>query len=133
MLARLLADLLLLVHVAFVAFVVGGLVLVILGSLRRWAWVRNRAFRIAHLCAIGFVAAQAVLGRLCPLTIWESNLRAIAGEATYRGSFIAHWLEELLYVELPLPVLAALYVVFALLVLAAWFVAPPRPRNRRAR
>ncbi len=47
------ADALLALHVSFVAFVIFGLVLIVVGGLRGWGWVRNRWFRIAHLAAIG--------------------------------------------------------------------------------
>src|SRR5947207_5040882 len=56
-----LADAVLFVHVLFVLFVVGGFALILAGA-RRWGWVHNRAFRIAHLAAIVFVAVETLLG-----------------------------------------------------------------------
>lgn len=53
----LLADIVLTLHVAIVAFVVGGLVLVVVGNLRGWRWVNALWFRLAHLGAILFVVA----------------------------------------------------------------------------
>src|SRR5205814_36270 len=50
------ADLLLGVHFAIAAFIVGGLVLVWAGAARGWGWVRNPWFRYLHLAAIAFVA-----------------------------------------------------------------------------
>ena len=85
------ADLLLLTHVLFVAFVVFGLVLILVGKPMKWGWVRNPWFRFAHLAAIGVVTLQAWLGVVCPLTTWEMALRRRAGDATYTGEFIAHW------------------------------------------
>jgi hypothetical protein len=120
------ADLLLLVHVSFVAFVVLGLALVWLGKALRWAWVRNPWFRIAHLVAIGIVVLQSWLGMICPLTIWEMALRERAGGATYTGSFIAHWLDRILYYRAPLWVFAIVYTVFGALVIASWFWVRPR-------
>jgi len=55
----LLADLVLLLHVLFVAFVVFGLLLIVLGRPLGWVWVRNPYFRSVHLVAIVIVAAQA--------------------------------------------------------------------------
>lgn len=75
-LLRLFADAILIIHVLFVAFVVLGLFAVYLGYFLNWRWVRNRAFRIIHLCAIGYVVVQAWLGVVCPLTTWEMALRA---------------------------------------------------------
>ena len=124
-LLRMLADAVLALHVLVVLFVVLGLLLVLLGR-RRWAWVRNPWFRLAHLVAIGVVVVQAWLGRLCPLTTLEMSLRAQAGDATYAGSFIAHWLQTLLYYEAPIWVFALIYSIFGLLVLAGWWLVPPR-------
>ena len=69
---RILADLVLLLHLAVVVFVVGGLAAVVLGHRQGWSWVRNLPFRLANLAAIGVVAAQAWLGQVCPLTTLES-------------------------------------------------------------
>ena len=123
---RLLADLVLLLHVSFVIFVIAGLVLVLLGGLRGWRWVRNPWFRLAHLLAIGVVMAQAWLGVLCPVTTLEMSLRARAGEAVYPGSFVAHWLESLLYYRAPAWVFIVCYTVFGFLVVAGWYAVRPR-------
>lgn len=68
----LLADLVLLAHMAVVVFVVGGLLLIIVGNLRGWLWVNLLAFRVAHFLAVGVIVVQAWLGELCPLTVLES-------------------------------------------------------------
>lgn len=121
------ADLLLALHVVFVVFVIFGLVLVLLGRLRNWSWVRNPYFRIAHLVAIGIVVVQSWIGVICPLTTWEMALRERAGDAVYSGSFIANWLERLLYYQAPAWVFVVCYTVFGVLVLASWFWVRPRP------
>ena len=128
---RIAADLILAVHTAFVAFVILGLVLIVLGGLRDWRWVRNPWFRLGHLMAIAVVVAQAWLGVICPLTTLEMTFRARAGAATYIGSFIAHWLEELLYFQAELWVFAVAYAAFGLLVVASWVVVRPRSMVRR--
>lgn len=126
MLYRLAADLLLLLHVCFVVFVVAGLALIFLGAARNWGWILNPWFRTAHLASIGIVVAQAWLGRICPLTTWEMALREKAGDVTYAGSFIAHWLQSLLYFEAPLWVFGLIYSVFAAVVVASWLFIRPR-------
>ena len=126
----LLADVILILHVLFVAFVVLGLFVVYVGSLLNWQWVRNRAFRIVHLCAIGYVVIQAWLGVVCPLTTWEMRLRAEVGAATYSGSFIQYWLHSLLYFTLPEWVFVVVYTLFGSLALASWFVVRPNARFR---
>lgn len=128
--AALLADLVLVLHVGAVLFVVAGELLVLAGGWRGWAWVRIRWLRLLHLLLMLFIALQPWLGRLCPLTDWEQALRARAGEATYEGGFIAHWLGELLYVQAPWWVFVAAYSAFALLVVASWWLVPPQRRIR---
>lgn len=123
---RLLADAVLAVHVGFVAFVVVGLVLVFAGGALGWRWVHNRRFRILHLAAIAVVVAQAWLGVVCPLTTLEMALRRRAGDAAYAGSFIAHWMEELLYFDAPAWVFTVAYTLFGLIVVASWWWVRPR-------
>ncbi|MDR7122990.1 DUF2784 domain-containing protein [Rheinheimera soli] len=123
-----LADAILLVHVLFVCFVVFGLVAIYLGYFLNWLWVRNMAFRLLHLFAIGIVVLQSWLGVICPLTIWEMALRKEAGVVTYSGSFIQHWLHQLLFYTAPEWVFILLYSAFGLLVLASWFVVRPKGR-----
>lgn len=126
MLYRLAADLILALHTGIVVFIVAGLVLVIAGGIRGWSWVRSPVFRLVHLAAIAVVVLQAWLGKICPLTTWEMSLRARAGDATYAGSFIAHWLAAFLYYEAPLWVFAVCYTLFGVLVVLAWFWVRPR-------
>ncbi|MGM0831501.1 DUF2784 domain-containing protein [Halomonas qinghailakensis] len=126
-----LADTVLVIHVLFVAFVVLGLIAVYAGYLLNWGWVRNRTFRLIHLCAIGYVVVQAWLGIVCPLTRWEMALRVEAGAATYAGSFIQHWLNSLLYFTAPEWVFILIYTAFGSLVFASWLVVRPNKRPRQ--
>ena len=125
------ADALLTLHFAFVLFVVLSLPLILVGGRLRWAWVRNRLFRQLHLAAIAVVVLQSWLGRICPLTAWEMAFREQAGDATYTGAFVAHWIDALLYYQAPAWVFALVYTLFGLLVLFAWFRVRPRRRGER--
>lgn len=120
------ADFILLTHTFFVAFIVVGLAAILVGKLRSWSWVRNPWFRCAHLAGIGVVVLQSWLGARCPLTVWEVALRERAGTATYSGSFVAHWLEAVLYYRAPAWVFVLSYSAFGVLVVAAWFWVRPR-------
>jgi hypothetical protein len=128
---RFLADLIVVAHATYVGFVVFGLVAILLGGVLRWRWARNLWFRLVHLLAILVVAAEAVLGIVCPLTTWESDLRETAGEAVQEGSFVGHWAHELLFVDVPPWGLTLGYCLFALAVVLAFVVVPPR-LNRAA-
>jgi len=119
----------LLLHFGVVVFVVGGLVLIVAGGLRGWAWVHGLGFRLAHLAAIAVVVVQAWLGRVCPLTTLESSLRLRAGGSGYRAGFIEHWVQRLLYHEAPAWLFTLAYTLFGLLVAAAWWYVPPRRRR----
>ena len=125
------ADGLLIIHALFIAFVVFGLIFIIAGLVRGWRWIRNPWFRFIHLGAIGIVVIQAWLNIICPLTIWENSLRDKAGEATYAGSFIQHWLHKLIFYQAEAWVFTLSYTVFGALVVLAWYLAPPSSPRRR--
>jgi len=125
-----LADAVLVVHALFVAFVVGGQAAVMAGWIRGWEWVRNPWFRGIHLVIIGYIVVQTWLGRLCPLTVWEAELRRAAGQSYHDQSFIGYWLGELLYLDLPWWVFTVIYTAFATLVVVSWVHIPPRRSDR---
>jgi len=84
---RVLADLVVLLHLAFVAFALAGGLLVLV---RRWAVA-------LHLPALAWAAFPEFTGRVCPLTPLENALRARAGGTGYRGGFVEHYLVPILY------------------------------------
>ena len=136
MIYRQLADAVLALHFAVVTFVVGGLVLIIIGNFAHWRWVNALWFRLAHLAAIAVVAAEAWLGIACPLTTFEWWLRAKSGVTSGLAdneSFIGYWLHRLLFYSAPPWVFVLAYTVFGLLVVAAWFWFPPRSSLRAAK
>lgn len=87
MIYSLLADVVLVLHLAFVVFVVAGALLVL-----RWRWVI--AF---HLPAVLWGAYVEFSGRLCPLTPLEVALRERSGEGGYSGGFIEHYVTAWIY------------------------------------
>lgn len=127
-----LADAVLLLHFAVVLFVVGGLALIVAGNVLDWNWVNDGWFRLAHLAAVAVVVVQAWLGQHCPLTILESWLRVQAGVPAYERSFIEHWVQRIIYYDIPFWVFTVTYTVFAALVILAWWRFPPR-RSWRTR
>lgn len=126
----LLADLVLVAHVFIAAYNVLGLAVVWIGALARWRFVGNRWFRGTHLAAMGIVVVEALLGLTCPLTVWENQLRAEAGQAPYAESFLSHWAGRFFYFDAPPELFTAIYLAFfGLMVLSAWLV-PVRWRGR---
>jgi polyferredoxin len=118
----LLADALLVLHFAIAVFIVGGLLLVWAGAALRWPWIGNPWFRYLHLAAIAFVAAEAILGYACPLTIWEDMLRG----GVRPDSFVGRWVKRLLYYEAPEWVFTAAYAAWTLATLLTLRLVPPR-------
>jgi hypothetical protein len=119
------ADLVLALHLAFVAFVAGGLAAIWVGAARGAAWAFARTFRTLHLAAIGVVVAESLAGVACPLTAWEDALRGLQQET----GFIPRMLRALLYWNLPGWMFTLLYCAFGALVVWTWFRFPPRPRH----
>jgi hypothetical protein len=128
---RFLADLVVAVHVLYVGFIVVGQAATLVGIARNWRWVRNPWFRYCHCGAIVVVAAEALLGIACPLTVWEDRLRGWAGEEVTAGSFIGRSLHNLIFYDLPTWVFTVVYVGFAALVLVTAFLAPPERKTPR--
>lgn len=127
---QLLADLVLVLHMALVVFVVGGLVAIVVGNLLRKPWANRLGFRLAHLAAIATVVAESWFGVVCPLTLVEMWLRKQAHQTAYTGSFIEHWVQRALYYEAPAWVFTTVYSLFGLAVAAAWWYFPPRFKRR---
>ena len=87
MIFRALADLVLVLHLAFIVFVVAGGLLAL-----RWSWAP-----FVHLPAAFWGVLVEMLGRVCPLTPLENALRGAAGTAGYAGGFIEHYLAPTIY------------------------------------
>lgn len=122
-----LADLILILHFAFVGFVVAGLALTWLGAAAHWQWVRNFRFRLGHLLAVAFVAIESAAGVMCPLTAWEDALR---GRDSDLG-FIARWVHRIMFYEFPGWVFTVVYLAFAGVVAITWWLVPPKRSRRR--
>lgn len=132
-----LADVIVVLHFAFVAFVAGGMIAILAGIALRKAWARNFWFRVGHLAAIAVVVAESLCGVLCPLTEWEDRLREAGGGTAEPGSFIGRWIHAVLFVDVAPATLTWCYTLFGLAVLAAFVLAPPRwpsiRKNKRAK
>jgi Protein of Unknown function (DUF2784) len=79
---RFAADLVVVAHATFIAFV-------LLGGFLAWRWPR---VLWAHVPALVLTAVLFAFGMDCPLTDLEKYLRRQAGEAVYRDGFVAHYL-----------------------------------------
>ena len=122
------ADLVVAIHVAYVAYVVLGQLAIVIAAPMKWQWARNPWFRFTHLAAIGYVAYEAIFSIRCPLTIWEEKLRALAGQVpTGSETFLGRLLHNLLFIEnQPESFFTALYLGMLLLVIQGVVMYPPR-------
>ena len=122
-----LADLVFALHAGVVLFNVSGLLLIVIGGLVGWAWIRQRGFRIAHVALMALVTLEAIFGLTCPLTLLEDALRGVANEQ----SFVQRWTMALIYWNAPPWVFVLLYVAFLLAVIGAWVAWPPIASKRQ--
>ena len=121
------ANIILFIHISYVIFVVGGMILIFVGNVRGWTWIRNPWFRLIHLLAIIIVIIQSWLNTICVLTTLEMALRNWAGTPAYSDYFIVHWLEKIISFHPPLWAYAVVYTLFGGLVAASRFWIPPQP------
>lgn len=109
------ADLVLVLHLAFVVFVVLGGLLVL----------RHRWIVYLHIPAASWGAFIEISGRICPLTIWENSLRRSAGESGYAESFIEYYLLPIIYpagLTRNVQFVIAGIVIFANIVIYGWLL-----------
>ncbi len=115
MIYRALADLVLVLHLAFIVFVVAGGLLAL-----RWRWAT-----LLHLPAAFWGVLIEISGRVCPLTPFENALRRAAGSSGYSDGFIEHYLVPVVYplglsYPLQLGLAGLVIIVNALLYLFVW-------------
>jgi hypothetical protein len=122
--AAAMADLVLAVHLAIIAFNVFGLVAIPLGAWLGWSFVRVRWWRVLHILSLAVVAVQALFGRACFLTVWQNDLASTETETP----MIMRWVNGLVHWPLPMWAFTAAYVlVFAYVLALYWGVPPRRP------
>ncbi len=129
MLWRVTADLVVAIHVTYIAIVLLGFAAILAGAAARWQWVRNPYFRVAHLAMVLVVCVEAAVGSTCPLTSLESALRLKGGEAGYPRDFIGYWLDRLIFYDAPAWVFLVVYFTFGMLVLLTFWIVPVRLRK----
>lgn len=126
------ANVILIVHFTWAAWMVSGIVLALLGFHwpRLWEW---RVFRTAHL--IGLIATASTPfwpGGTCPLTIWEWQLRNAGTTAAEPQSFIIHWLDKLLFWNVDPIILSLISAAGALATIVIFIMRPPWRKYRAA-
>src|SRR5438105_15672987 len=95
------ADLIVAIHILYIMVVVVGLGLILIGLRRKWNWIRKPWFRVSHLVAILIVVFEVVFDRNCPLSVWDSQLRSLAGQSGSETTFIDRLLWFILFADAP--------------------------------
>jgi ABC-type multidrug transport system permease subunit len=126
-----LADAVMALHAAYVAFVVVGFLAIPIGAAFRASWVRNTRLRVLHLAAMAVVLLESFAGIPCPLTVMEDAMRTRAGDAAGRGDFILRCLHGLIFHDWPPWVFVVLYTIFTAAIVVLMVVVPPRPARDR--
>lgn len=124
-----LADFIAVAHIAYAGTIVLGLVLILIGYFTRWQWVRNPWLRGIHLAMILIVVAEAWAGVTCPLTIWEDQLRTLAGQSFDGESGIAQAIHFLLFFDAPWWVFTACYTICGTMIVLSLVLVPPHWRK----
>ena len=125
------ADAIVGIHILYVAYIVAGLVLILVGLRRKWNWVRNPWFRVTHLIAILIVIYEIIVKANCPLTTWEMQLRAMAGQPVNQTTFMDRLLTFILVADAPRWLVSGLYFAFGLAITLLFVFAPPHWKRVR--
>ncbi|RJQ49082.1 MAG: DUF2784 domain-containing protein [Nitrospiraceae bacterium] len=114
------ADITVVIHLAWIVFLMFG---AFIG--RKYMWVKR-----IHIFGIALAIVLQIFGWYCPLTHLEVWLRKMHDPAqSYSGSFIIHYVEKVVYINLPPGMILVLTIVLALV--SAWLYRPRGRRNLR--
>jgi hypothetical protein len=129
---RILADIIMVIHFLWIIFMLIGFVLTV-RAFWKPAFFDRWVFRTIHLAGILFVAAWELLGKYCPLTLWENALRRkYDPDTNYPGSFIIGHLEDLIYPDVSPLVVMIPTIFIALFILIVFITRPPSKFQRKA-
>ena len=121
------ADVILLMHFAFVVFVVLGFVFIWIGHYFKFKCVQNAKFRTCHMLSMGLVLCESLIGTICPLTEWENELRLKGGQnQIYETSFVKDWVHKIMFFDFSERTFMIIYVGFFLLMLLTFWIIPPK-------
>ncbi len=96
---KILADSVVLIHFLWILFLFFGAI---------WG-IKNKAVKIFHISGLAFAFVIQIFGWYCPLTYLEVWLRSKHDFAlTYTGSFVIHYVETMVYIELSRPLILIL-------------------------
>lgn len=124
-----LSDILIVLHLLWAAFMIGGCMLAIVGIFRQ-ACRYFKKLRTIHLLGILFTASVPLWSGICPLTRWEDALRFGSGTVPPR-SFLADLAHRLLYIDVPIWAITAGTTFVAVVTVVLYFLYPPWKRPEK--
>ncbi len=134
---RVFADILVMIHFLWILFMLAGFFMTLWAMICRYCRHQRCRFldrwilRSVHLGGIAYVGLLAMLGKYCPLTVWEYRLRLQDDpDLAYPGSFIASIIERLVYPSVPPAAILIPTLVVAGVTLAAFVICPPEKIKR---
>ncbi len=119
------ANLILIFHFMYVLFIVAGLLIIYLGYLMKWKFIKNPIFRWMHLSAMGIVIIELLFGIFCPLTEWEAELRGAQTISSYSSGFVPYWVHRLLFYNWSAWIFSLVYISIFILIIVAMLIIPP--------
>ncbi len=122
-----LADLMMLLHLALASYITAGLVLIPIGCKLEWNWTKNWKMRLTHIILIGLITAETIFGLTCPLTLIEYSLRDVDPP----DSIVRYWIGKLLYWNLPHQIFIAIYSFSLAWVMFLWIKCPPKTKTNQ--
>ena len=136
MLYKILADLVVLIHFGWILFMLWGFVLTVCSSVLVYVPLAAKGrgikffdrwiFRTVHLAGIVYVAILTILGKYCPLTILENDLRGqYDAGLTYPGSFVIHYVEKIVYPEANFLIFVIPTTIIAVFTILMFIIRPP--------
>ncbi len=130
MLYKFLADIIVIVHLGWISFMLIGFILTLCGFF--WKGFFDKwLFRIFHVFGIAYVSLLAIMGRYCPLTVFENMLRAKYDPSlTYPGSFMIYYFERLVYPDVN-PLIIHIPTIFIAVFTVLMFIIRPPQKIRK--
>ena len=126
MLYKILADIIVTLHLLWILFMLIGFMLTLRGFFRK-VFFDRWLFRTLHLLGIIYVSLLAILGKYCPLTLWENSLRAKYDPTLiYPGSFIIHYIEKLVYPAVNPLIILIPTIFIAVFTVVVFIIRPPK-------
>lgn len=130
MIYKILADAIVVIHFIWILFMLLGFILTLLGFWQKGFFDRW-LLRTIHLFGIAYVSLLAIMGKYCPITVWENILREKYDfTLTYPGSFMIHYAEKLVYPDVNPLIIQIPTTFIAVFIVLIFIFRPPKKIKR---